>query len=79
MLIGTNKEKLHEHYFVFPFKCDNCGNVFMLERGLRKRDTCYDNILDRFDGIKKYEKYCGICAQEIIKKEERSRKKKDDR
>lgn len=69
MLIGINKEKLHEHYFVFPFRCEKCGNLFMLERGLRRRDTCYTNIFDRFDGYKKYEKYCGICSMEIIKKE----------
>lgn len=68
MLIGTNTEKFHEHYFVLPFKCDKCGNVFMLERGLRRKSEYYDGLSDRFDGYKKYEKYCGICAQEIIKK-----------
>lgn len=62
MLIGTNKEKFHEHYFVFPFKCEKCGNVFMLERGIRRK------IFDRFDCCERYEKYCGICAQEVIKK-----------
>lgn len=68
MLIGVNKEKLHEHYFVFPFRCEKCGNVFMLERGLRKRNPCYETFLDSLDDIKKYEKYCGICSQEITEK-----------
>ena len=68
MLIGINKEKLHEHYFVLPFRCDKCGNLFMLERGLRRRDTSYENFLDRLDGIKKYEKYCEICSVEIAEK-----------
>ena len=70
MLIGINKEKLHEHYFVLPFKCEKCGNVFMLERGLRRKNDCYECIFDRFDGEKKYEKYCGICSQEIVKESE---------
>ncbi len=70
MLIGINKEKLHEHYFVLPFRCEKCGNVFMLERGLRRLNDNYDGLLDRFDGIGKYEKYCGICSQEIAKKSE---------
>lgn len=67
MLIGTNKEKLHEHYFVLPFRCKKCGNLFMLERGLRRKNEYYDGLLDRFDGIGKYEKYCGICSVEIAK------------
>lgn len=71
MLIGTNKEKLHAHYFVLPFKCEKCGNVFMLERGLRRKNDCYENIFDRLAfGTKKYEKYCGICSVEIAKKSE---------
>ena len=70
MLIGINKEKLHEHYFILPFRCEKCGNLFMFERGLRRRNGYYDCFLARFDGYKKYSKYCGICSQEIIKKEE---------
>lgn len=70
MLIGVNTEKLHEHYFVLPFRCEKCGNLFMLERGLRRRNEYYEDFLDRADGIKKYEKYCGICSQEIAKKSE---------
>ena len=73
MLIGTNKEKLHEHFFVLPFRCEKCGNVFMLERGLRRKNGCYDGLLARLDGCKKYEKYCGICSQEIAKKEEKKK------
>jgi hypothetical protein len=70
MLIGVNKEKLHEHFFVLPFRCEKCGNVFMLERGLRKTNSCYCDLLDRLDGIGKYVKYCGICSQEIAKESE---------
>ena len=71
MLIGENKEKLHEHYFVLPFRCDKCGNLFMLERGLRRKNDCYDGLLDRLEfGTKKYEKYCGICSVEIAEKSE---------
>ena len=69
MLIGTNKEKLHEHFFVLPFRCEKCGNVFMLERGLRRENYRYE-WFDWFFGVKKYEKYCGICSQEIAKKAE---------
>ena len=72
MLIGTNKEKLHEHYFVLPFRCEKCGNLFMLERGLRRRNKHYD-FLDWGLGIKKYEKYCEICSVEIAKKEARKK------
>ena len=71
MLIGVNKEKLHEHYFVLPFKCEKCGNVFMLERGLRRKNDSYDCLMDRLEwGIPKYIKYCGICSVEIAKKSE---------
>lgn len=70
MLIGINKEKLHEHYFVLPFRCEKCGNLFMLERGLRRKNDYYDGLLDRLEGYKKYEKYCGICSLEIAEKSE---------
>ncbi len=73
MLIGTNKEKLHAHYFILPFRCEKCGNVFMLERGLRKINSCYCNPLDRLDGNPKYIKYCGICSVEIAEKEARKK------
>lgn len=40
----------------------------MLERGLRRKNEYYDGLsADRFDGIGKYEKYCGICSVEIAK------------
>ena len=71
MLISTNKKRLHAHYFVLPFKCDKCGNTFMLEWGLRRKNDMYDNFSDYLvTGTKKYEKYCGICSQEISKKPE---------
>jgi len=70
MLISTNKERLHAHYFVLPFKCERCGNTFMLEWGLRRKNDLYNDFSDRLDGIRKYEKYCGICPQEIAAREE---------
>ena len=71
MLIGTNKEKLHEHFFVLPFRCEKCGNLFMFERGLRRKNEYYCCLLDRLGGGKKYSKYCGICSVEIAEKEKR--------
>ena len=55
-------------FFIFPFKCELCGNRFMLEYGYKFRK---DIRLDKFrEGyltfFYKNEKVCDICSKEII-------------
>lgn len=67
MKIGNDKTKLHPHFFIFPFKCDKCGNKFMLEYGLRQQiedSDIFDNLFDD-----RYRHYCGICSVDIMKEQ----------
>ena len=67
MLIKSDETKLHEHFYIFPFKCDECGNWFMLEHGLIQKNDYYDCGDWFIYGYKKYKKYCDICSREIVK------------
>ena len=66
MLIKSDETKLHEHFYILPFKCENCGNWFMLEHGLIQKNDYYE-FGDFICGDKKYTKYCDICSREIVK------------
>jgi len=69
MLLSSNKYELHSHFYILPFRCDNCGNTFMFEHGLRRYVDGFD-FLDRLvEPEETMERYCSICSMEIIESE----------
>ena len=73
MLIYSDKDKyiLKDHFFILPFRCDDCGKIFALEQGTIQKNAGYE-MFDFQYGIPKYYKYCGICSKDEIVKVERS-------
>ena len=66
MLLSSDKYKLHSHFFILPFRCDNCGNTFVFEHGLRRYisgNWWIDRLMFPKDSMRRY---CSICATEII-------------
>ena len=69
MLLSSDKYKMHSHFYIFPFRCDKCGNTFVFEHGLLRYIDGYD-FLDRLvEPEETMERYCSICSAEIIESE----------
>lgn len=69
MLLSCDKYKLHNHFFILPFRCDKCGNTFMFEHGLRRYIDGYDPIDRCIEPESAMERYCSICSVEFIERE----------
>lgn len=68
MLIGINKCEYHPHFFIFPFRCDKCGNTFVFEHGLRRYLGGWSWV-DRLEVPEKaMDRYCDICGIEVLEK-----------
>ena len=69
MLLSNDKYKLHSHFFILPFRCDNCGNTFMFEHGLRRYMTGSGWLERLVFPEESMARYCSICSMEIIESE----------